>query len=351
MLQLLADRFVCDRGWWFDLATARPVRVRLGNAGTRRQQFDWSDRCATLSRLRHPLLNPLVDYGYAASSATFEAYGLLPPMRAGTLGASHTATHAVRFLRTHAIALTRESADLVVRSLRPGGRSGRPFGVVLQPRRVLDSLKELLDAGGSGPVTIAVWGPPRSGMTTLRLAFARLARVAGYIPVGIEAARRWPQVQQLTAGRHLCVMSGEEAGEDRTAWACWLSRLGIESSRRHLHVTFLQRSDRVAGALRLDPLGVAAMTSMIYVDPDFGPSAREIFDATRVADGWPGQFLDRSARGTARCGRARLCIDSARVACSVRHLPLRRSGTGNCRQAATSRFCAGTGGAPGRIAC
>ena len=136
MLQLLADRFVCDRGWWFDLATARPVRVRLGNAGTRRQQFDWSDRCATLSRLRHPLLNPLVDYGYAASSATFEAYGLLPPMRAGTLGASHTATHAVRFLRAHAIALTRESADLVVRSLRPGGRSGRPFGVVLQPRRV-----------------------------------------------------------------------------------------------------------------------------------------------------------------------------------------------------------------------
>ena len=40
--------------------------------------------------------------------------------------------------------------------------------VVLQPRRVLDSLKELLDAGGNGPITIAVWGPLRSGMTTLR---------------------------------------------------------------------------------------------------------------------------------------------------------------------------------------
>jgi transcriptional regulator with AAA-type ATPase domain/tetratricopeptide (TPR) repeat protein len=291
MLRLLADRFVCDRGWWFDLATARPVRIRLRSAGTRRQQFDWSDRCATLSGLRHPLLNPLVDYGYAASSATFEAYGLLPPMRAGTLGASHTATHAVRFLRAHAIALTRESADLVVRSLRPGGRTGRPFGVVLQPRRALDSLKELLDAGGNGPVTIAVWGPPRSGMTTLRLAFARLARMAGYVPVGIEAARRWPQIQQLTSGRHLCVMSEGQAGEDSTAWACWLSRLGIESSRRHLHVTFQQRSDRVARALRLDPLGVAAMTSMIYVDPDFGPSARDIFAATRAADGWPGQFL------------------------------------------------------------
>jgi DNA-binding NtrC family response regulator len=292
MLQLLADRFVCDRGRWFDLATARAVHIRLSAVGSRRQQFDWNDRCATLWRLRHPLLNPLVDYGYAASGTTFEAYGLLPPMRTGTLGASNAATHAVRFLNVHAIALTRESADLLVRPLRPGGRTGRPLGIVLQPRRVLDSLRELLETGGAGPVSIAVWGPPRSGITTLRQAFARVARMAGYVPVGIEAARRWPQVEQLTTGRHLCVMAGEEAAPDSAAaWARWLSRLGVESSRRHLHVMFLRRSHEVAGALRLDPLGVAAMTSMIYVDPDFGPSPREVFGAARVADGWPGQFL------------------------------------------------------------
>src|SRR4029453_9509341 len=170
-------------------------------------------------------------------------------------------------------------------------RTNRPFGLVLQPRRALDSLKELLDASGTGPVTISVWGPPRSGMKTLRSAFARLARAAGYIPVGVEAVRRWPQVQRLTSGRHLCVMSDEEATEDSVAWSCWLSRLGVESSRRHLHIAFLQRPDVVSGALPLDPLGVAAMTSMIYIDPDFGPSSREIFDAARIADGWPGQFL------------------------------------------------------------
>jgi hypothetical protein len=61
MLQLLADRFICDRGRWFDMATARPVRLRLAPAGTRQQQFEWSDGCAALSRLRHPLLNPLLD--------------------------------------------------------------------------------------------------------------------------------------------------------------------------------------------------------------------------------------------------------------------------------------------------
>ncbi len=33
------------------------------------------------------------------------------------------------------------------------------------------------------------------------------------------------------------------------------------------------------------------MTKMIYVDPDFGPSAQEIFEAVRIGDGWPGQFL------------------------------------------------------------
>jgi DNA-binding NtrC family response regulator/tetratricopeptide (TPR) repeat protein len=291
MLQLLADRFVCDRGQWFDLATALPVRIRLGPVGPRQRMFDWNDRCATLSRLRHPLLNPLVDYGYAGSNATFEAYGLLPPIRTGTHGASATATHAVRFLRAHAIVLTRASAELVVRPIRPGGRTGRPFGVVLQPRRVLDSLRDVLDAGGSGPIAISVWGPPRSGMRTLRAAFARAARAAGYIPIGIESARRWPQVQQLTSGRHLCVMSGETAPQDAAAWACWLSRLGVESSRRHLHVAFMQRADPVPRALTLDPLGISAMTSMIYIDPDLGPSAQEVFAAARVADGWPGQLL------------------------------------------------------------
>ena len=33
------------------------------------------------------------------------------------------------------------------------------------------------------------------------------------------------------------------------------------------------------------------MTSMIYIDPDFGPSAREVIEAVRVSDGWPGQLL------------------------------------------------------------
>lgn len=294
MLQLLADRFLCDRGRWFDLATARPVSIRVmraDSACTRRHQFDWSDRCATLSRLRHPLLNPLLDYGYAAANATFEAYAIMPPLGAGAVAASHAATHAVRFLRAHDIPLSREIADVIVRPVQPSGRCLRPFGIVLQHRKVLDVLAEVLDSGGTGPLTIAVAGPPRSGISTVRQAFARVARLAGYLPVGAEAAHRWPQLQQLTVGRHVCVMSDDEAVPDTVVRAAWLARLGIESTRHHLHLTFVRCTDATTGALSLDPLGVAAMTSMVYVDPDFGPSAKELFTAARLADGWPGQFL------------------------------------------------------------
>jgi hypothetical protein len=210
MLQLLADRFICDRGRWFDLATARPVNVRLNRASTRQDHFEWSDRCAALSRLRHPLLNPLLDYGHAASQATFEAYAVRPPLRAGTVAGSHAATHAVRFLRAHAIAVTRELATVLVRPLLPGGRSGRPIGIVLQHRKVLDVLTDVLNGSGQGPITIAVTGPPHSGIRTLRLAFARAARLAGYVPVGVESVHRWRELPELTAGRHVCV-SGSKA--------------------------------------------------------------------------------------------------------------------------------------------
>jgi hypothetical protein len=179
MLPLVADRFLCDRGRWFDLATGRLVALRINSAGPKRQQFDWSDRCAVLSRLRHPLLNPLVDFGYAAAHATFEAYAVQPPLRTSPVAGSHAATHMVRFLRAHGISLNRELAAALVRPVQPARRKGRTLGVLLQPRKILDTLAEALEGGGTGPVRLEVTGPVRSGMTTLRQLFARVARLAG----------------------------------------------------------------------------------------------------------------------------------------------------------------------------
>jgi DNA-binding NtrC family response regulator len=291
MLQLLADRFLCDRGRWFDLATARPVAIRVSSAGPRRQQFEWSDRCAILSRLRHPLLNPLLDFGHATAHATFEAYAITPPLRTSPVAGSQAAMHMVRFLRAHGISLDREIAPALVRPVQPARKNGRPLGVLLQPRKVLDTLTDALEGSGTGPMRIEVSGPPRSGLTTLRYAFVRGARMAGYLPVCVEALRRWPALRDLTAGRHLCVLSGEHVESDLNTAAAWLARLGVQSTRRHLHLNLIRTPDRRAGALYMDRLGVTAMTSMIYIDPDFGPSPREIFVAARSASGWPGQLL------------------------------------------------------------
>ena len=312
MLQLLADRLVCDRGRWFDLATARPIHLRLLKAGARGQQFEWNDRCAALSRLRHPMLNVLVDYGHAAPHALFEAWSVLPPLRATAVAASHALTHLVRFLRAHAIVLDRELVDWAVRTLEGGGRTARPLGVVLQPRAVVDALVDVLEAGGSGSVAVSVSGPARSGVTTARLTFARLARVAGYVPVAVESARRWPELQSLLSGRHLCVMSSD-ARVDALAHARWLARLGVESSRRHLHLTFT-RSAAEGRALQMDPLGITAMTRMIHVDADMGPSSKELLAAARVSDGWPGQLLaalDAEPFDAPSCGHSSLVHESS----------------------------------------
>jgi DNA-binding NtrC family response regulator len=89
----------------------------------------------------------------------------------------------------------------------------------------------------------------------------------------------------------VCVISDDPPAGDGATVACWLAHLGVMSARRHLQLTFIRSPDPVAGALRLDALGVVAMTGMVYVDPDFGPSVTELFDAARVSDGWPGRFL------------------------------------------------------------
>ena len=82
MSELIAGRFISSGGWQLDLARGAPVSLRLFAAGTNAHQAVWSDSCATLARLRHPLLNALVDYGAADRYRLFEAYEITPRSRA-----------------------------------------------------------------------------------------------------------------------------------------------------------------------------------------------------------------------------------------------------------------------------
>ena len=177
MSELIAGRFISSGGWQLDLARGAPVSLRLFAAGTNAHQAVWSDSCATLARLRHPLLNALVDYGAADRYRLFEAYEITPPLKGAGLPASRLIGHVTRFLEAHAVPLGRDAAKRAVREVAHGpGPRGRPVGIVLQPRRALDAIADALrDAAPGGVASIEVRGTMGSGIRTMWILAARAA--------------------------------------------------------------------------------------------------------------------------------------------------------------------------------
>ena len=299
MPQIVADRFVPSGSAWIDLATGDAVRMRIAPAGSAGEQMAWNARCAQLANLRHPLINPLVDYGMADAGLIFEAYAAHGSVRAGAHGAS-LLTHAARFLHAQAVALTRPLADFVLRPVSSGApghaaRRSRPLGIVLQRRHVFDVLADALDAarpGGACSVSIA--GETDSGLRTLRLVAARMARLQGYVPIAPVVLWTHPWIADHLLARHVCVIGEETCGgtAQDAAIASVLTRLSAASSRRHVVLSFgrpLARAD--AAHVKMDPMGITAMTGMVFLDPLRGPSPADLFDAARRADGRPGRFL------------------------------------------------------------
>ncbi len=255
--------------------------------------MEWDTRCSALANLRHPLINPLIDYGAVDRERCFEAYASHGAVRAGGEGAERLLAHAVRFLGAHGLALERPLADFVLRSVESGPPVRiRPVGVVLQRRGVFDAISEALDAPGpAGACAISIEGDLQSGLRTLRVSAARAARLRGYVPVSPATIAVYPWLIECLAGRHLCVI----ADEDSTWSACvvrLLGRLGLESPRRHVLLAF-RRPPAATGErlMRIDPMGVTAMSGMVFLDPEQGPRPEEVFAAARAADGHPGRCL------------------------------------------------------------
>ena len=295
MPDLIADRFVNCGAWHIDLAAGAPVHVRLLPAGSLRQQAVWSDRCASLARLRHPMINPLVDYGVADQHRVFEAYATSPPLRASSATAGRLIAHVGRFLEACAMPLDPPRARHVMRMLVHGpGSRARPVGVVLQPRQVLDAIGDALrDAGPGGVVSIDIQGEPGSGLRTLWILAAREARLAGFVPLvpGVLVGRPW--LMEALASRHVAVFV--ERGSAASA-STTVVRLGAASTRRHVLLTFGRVEGRGSRALRIGPLGGLALRRMVYIDRHEGPSLTELGSAIRVAEGRPGRLLE-SLRG------------------------------------------------------
>ena len=146
-LELIADRFVRWDGAWYDVASGERVLLHLARAGSAVRQVEWAEGCDILASLRHPLLQPLIDFGAADGTWLFEAYAPRAPIETSAAAGCRLMTHAVRFLDAHGVVLTRDLAGCVFRPVI-GGRfaRGRPLGIVLQHRKVLDAVAEVLAA-------------------------------------------------------------------------------------------------------------------------------------------------------------------------------------------------------------
>ena len=292
MPDLIADRFVACGAWQLDLASGAPVRVLLSPAGSRADQTVWSDRCASLARLRHPLLNPLVDYGAAGPHRLFEAYAAGPPVRASGAAARRLMAHVTRFLECCAMPLDAARAAHAIRLIvhGPGSRT-RPVGIVLQRRDALDAIADALrDAAPAGVVSIDVHGSPGSGVRTIWALAARAARLAGFVPLTPRVLEGRPWLLDTLASRHVALFV--HRGSAATAGAAVI-RLGATSTRRHILLTFGRREGLDTRAVQIGRMSGHAMRAMVYVDRHEGPTMTELRNGIRDADGRPGALVER----------------------------------------------------------
>ena len=237
----LADRYLRCSDCWIDLATARAVLVAVRDAGAKRSQIDWAERCAMLSVLRHPLLNPLIDFGVASSTSLFEVYAPRGRLAASASAArtAHHARHAVSRRPRHHGAVVAGAATCCVNwnGRARGGVRERPLGVVLQPRGRWRRSAELLAAAADGlaPQQCASRPTTAWGLRTLWTEMARRARVEGFVPVCPEALERWPALIEYCESRHVCLlMRARPAGHSAAAAAGLLARAARRGARPHL---------------------------------------------------------------------------------------------------------------------
>jgi DNA-binding NtrC family response regulator/tetratricopeptide (TPR) repeat protein len=301
-MQIVADRFALVQDAWIDLATGARVRLHTAAAGPRGGQVAWSARCAAQASLRHPLLNPLLDYGTLGDSQRFEAYGGGGPVIAGGETGVRWQAHLTRFLSAHAIDLARPLADLAVRPVVPGPAAGIPIGVILQPRAALDTVRDALAATGPAGVSRVVVSAVRhSGLRTLRTEAARVARLCGYVPVAAALVTARPEFGGAFADRHVCVLEDGDGPRERLTSV--LTRLAASGGRRHVVLSFARDADPEEPAVVLEPMAVRALVAMVYVDRDTPPAPVEILEAARTAEGRPGRML--AALGQTRQEHAR----------------------------------------------
>jgi hypothetical protein len=342
-LSLVADRFLpLAPALHLDLATGDRAWVRIEPAGPSEYQVQRAERAAALSTIWHPWLSDCLDYGVLGPNHWFEAYRMHDVLANGSPhlvdDARRMTARVAEFLeacgltcgvlqvkgmgvrgerlvpgscagaRSPEIGRTGPSAT----NSRPLGRSNarcsaRPpsgsVGVRLVRRAAYDALVERFVTEPCPGVTITdVQAAQGAGGRTLLRQCAREARRLGWIVLGTSALRwlldrrhiadrfDW---EALVDGRHVVVL--HDARQPLAAdhdLPSLLLRLGTRVPRPHrlIHLVLEARSRDV---LRLTPIGVAGLTSMLVIVDHPATGLRSRIDAlARSSGGLPGRFLE-----------------------------------------------------------
>jgi len=292
-MQWIAERFFTIGQEWIDAASGHAISLHLFRSDD--DEVEWSEECSRLANLRHPLLNPLIDYGIGPNGCRFEAYDRLPPLVLEP-GRNQGAVdqHLKKFLQSRNVELTPARRVMTVRRKAAGlAASGRPIALMLQPRRALDAVEEALDRfSPPGPAIVNVIGRPNAGLRTFRPIVARSARLRGFVPVAPRTVRRWPALIETLRDRHVCLLDDiHELNRSAVVVSRTISALAAGSARRHVIVRF--RREAVTSGVALERLSIEAMVRMVFALTDLDPREEELMDAARSADGLPGVFVER----------------------------------------------------------
>jgi DNA-binding NtrC family response regulator/tetratricopeptide (TPR) repeat protein len=287
---VFADRFVvAPSGKAVDLATGEAVCLRRVSPAGRVQADTWLSRCAALSGFWHPNIVPLVDYGAVGHDGFFEAWAC---PRASTRwkrrdeATAGAVAAAVEFLASRSLSTGRQARRAVIDlDGRPALFPDEEIGLPIEPEpdgavrhcatpvertlargslaevsddltvACVSRLMDVLDAGVSGrPRTVRLDIQGREPGRLLPWAFARAARLHGYIPIGSRMLQRegedpsgvgrW---RDAVSGRHVLVLQSEGRSIESTDAALYFLELGLSSDRPHVLLQVNAGSRRPAG--------------------------------------------------------------------------------------------------------
>ena len=357
---VFADRFLlAPSGDAVDLATGEAVRLRRVAPADRARADAWLRRCAALSAFWHPHIVPLIDFGAVGRNGYFEAWACAREIARWNMRDETSAdavAAAIDFLSSRALSSRRPAwRGVIDLDGRPALLPDEDVGVAIDgepgaaprldavgvapPHRsvpevwddfseaCVNRLADVLDAGVSGrPRVVRLDTRGREASRLLEWAFARAARLHGYVPIGSRMLQRqaadpigFGRWRDAIRDRHVLVLQMERRAAESTDAALYFMELGLTSDRPHVLLQLNADTRRPAGhrsaAVREPPAEYVSSGSSAQGGERAWPSGAVI---ARAGSRDRGAVIAEAA-GAGRHAQAERLLRDALGACARRH--------------------------------